>query len=116
MFTDMELKDVLAVKLPAIKRSVALGISADEDAKKAGNQVKHNVVFVYEGWTIGDLVDRLMVASSPKVTFENKYRGKEVPKTWDVNKAYAKGEVSIESLWAAMSDADRAAFLEKYNK
>lgn len=85
----MDLKELLATHLPEnVERSFVLGISKDEDA----TQEKVTTTFVYDtSWTVGDLIDRLGIASSPRVTYENKYRPKAVrPAKWYVNKAGTK--------------------------
>lgn len=87
----MTMKEFLAQKLPErITRAIAIGLSDDADARKNGETTVCNATFVFDtSWTVGDLIDRLMVANSPKVSFQTKYRGKDCPKTitWNVNKA-----------------------------
>lgn len=82
-----------------IRVSIAMSLSDDEESKKAGESTTHNVTFIIpKDWTVQDLVNRMFSASSPRVTFQNKYRGKDtVPKEWTVNKAGARTVVDTHA-------------------
>ena len=88
-----------------VSRQVRIKLSDSNEAKQAGETEEYAVKFVIPAtWTINDLVDRLMVSSSPKVAFQAAYRGKDtVPETWTVNKSGQKAEVSIESAISKLS-------------
>jgi hypothetical protein len=99
-----------------IRVKLALSISDDAEAKKNGEAKRHNVTFIVPAdWTLQEVFDRLFSASSPRVTFENKYRGKnDVPDTWTVNKAGARTQATFADLWAGLSAEEKAAFLASH--
>ena len=107
----MDLTEKLGVD---ISRQVRIKLSADEDAKKVGDTVEHSIKFIISAdWTINDLIDRLMISSSPKVAFQAAFRGKDtVPSEWKVNKAGTKAEVSVEALVDKLSDEAKKALFE----
>lgn len=99
-----------------VRVSIAMSLSDDDEAKKAGDSTTHNITFIIPAdWTVQNLIDRMFSASSPRVTFQNKYRGKDVvPKEWTVNKAGARTQATFADLWAALSPEEKAEFIASH--
>jgi hypothetical protein len=108
----MDLTDTLGQD---VSRQVRIKLSDNEDAKKSGETTEHSVKFVILGtWTINDLIDRLMISSSPKVAFQAAFRGKDtVPESWNVNKAGFKAEVDVTSAVMKLSVEKQMELLKK---
>ena len=117
---NMNMAEFLAINLPQmVKRSVAVGVSSDEESRKEKDTTQCSVTMVFDTtWTIGDLFDRLMSSNSPKVSVQAVLRKKkDCPKTftWNVNKSGAKSaidsrEVAIELLMSKGLSREKAEF------
>lgn len=93
-----------------------ISVASDEEAKKNGEAVKVKVTFVYKDFTTDDLLDRLTVSNSPKVSVQAVLRKmKEIPKeyTYNVPKAGTRAEVSIDDQIARMSAEERDALIAR---
>lgn len=93
-----------------------ISVAFDEEAKKNGEAVKVKVTFVYKDFTIDDLLDRLTVSNSPKVSVQAVLRKmKEIPKeyTYNVPKAGTRAEVSLEDQFARLSETEQDELLAK---
>jgi len=111
----MDIQELLDTKLGTeVRKSLALDISADADAKKAKETARVNVDFVFTAdWTVGDLIDRLVSSSSPKVAFQNKYRGETIfPAEWKVNKAGTKSIDLKTAIKGLTPEAKKALILQ----
>lgn len=117
---NMNMADFLSLKLPQmVKRSVAIGVSSDEESRKEKDTTQCSVTMVFDTtWTISDLIDRLMSSNSPKVSVQAVLRKKDIcPKTftWNVNKSGARSavdsrEVAIELLMSKGLTREKAEF------
>lgn len=100
-----------------VSRMVRTKISDNAESKAAGEAVEYSVKFIFdETWTVNELIDRLVSASSPRVTFQNSHRGKTVPTEWKVNKAGYKADVPIEAKIDALSADAKKALYERLKK
>jgi hypothetical protein len=115
---ELSLTEVLAIQVPTYKISHALDISASAEAKQAGETVQHSVDFTFDNFTVKDLLDRLLISSSPVVTFQNSHRGKAIPKAWSVNKAGTKAAVKepMEAQFAKLDKDAQRAKLDQFAK
>lgn len=97
-----------------VSRQVRIKLSDSAEAKAAGETTEHSMKFVItQDWTINDLIDRLMISSSPKVAFQAAFRGKDtIPGEWKINKSGQKAEVSVEALVDKLSDEAKKALFE----
>ena len=84
-----------------------IGVSSDEEAKLAGEAKQVKVTFVFKNFTPDDLVDRLIVSNSPRVSVQAALRKLEVmPKeyTYNVTKAGARAVVTEDTVINNMSE------------
>lgn len=99
-----------------ITRIEYIGVSSDEDAKASGDTHKVKVTFIFRGYTIEDMADRLMVSSSPKVAVQSVLRKmKTIPAeyTYLVPKAGTRAEVDPIAAIGRMDTDAQDAVIEK---
>ena len=92
-----------------------ISVSSDNEAKLAGEAKKVKVTFVYKDFSPDDLVDRLQVSNSPKVSVQSILRKMEkVPSeyTYNVTKAGARAVVDETTIINNMSEESAKAAIE----
>lgn len=103
-----------------IKRTINVGLSDDADAKKDGETSTGVLTIIFPATlTVGDLIDNLCGASSPRVKWQNNNRSKTADKReWSyVIKPVGRPvqmdpKTAIEMALAAMSPEERAAMIQ----
>jgi pyrrolidone-carboxylate peptidase len=88
-------------------REAYISVSADKEAKELGESTKVLVRFEFDGFTEEDLLDRLMVSNSPKVSVQSVLRNlKEIPQkyTYKVPKAGTRATLTPEQIIDNASD------------
>lgn len=114
----MKLTDVLG---KTIKRTVAVGIADDAEAKAAGEGQSGTLTLIFPAsLTVADLVDNLCGASSPRVKWQNNNRSKQADKrdwTYTIKPvgraAVMDPKTAIEVALASMSAEEKAAFIKE---
>lgn len=94
-------EDFLNMALPEIRQTIAFSVSADEEAKAAGEHRDVSVEFVIKGWTGQDMLNALFSASSVRVRYQNMHRAKGVfPSVWEVPRVGTRGTGAITAMKA----------------
>lgn len=97
-------------------REAYISVSADKEAKELGESTKVLVRFEFDGFTEEDLLDRLMVSNSPKVSVQSVLRNlKEIPQkyTYKVPKAGTRATLTPEQIIDNASDEQLEALLAR---
>lgn len=102
-----------------ITRMVSVTLSDDAEAKENGEVATGTLKIVFPSTlTVGDLIDNLCGASSPRVKWQNNQRGKKADKReWSyMVKPVGRSidpKAAVEAAIATMSAEEKQALIEK---
>ena len=99
--------------IPKQEVSVAMVVSDDEDQRRSRDGKAIAPIFVFEGWTVQDLFNQVMNATSVRVKYQNSHRGKALPSRWVVPKVGTIQRIDDMAILARIVGAEMAAKLAK---